>query len=132
MPKGVEPRHPVGRIHDRRNPSLPYTLAVCGYFVTPRCPPTWNASKNSPRISPSCAKATRPSHHRRPHHTRNECRAPCGEAAQALSTDEAFDRIVRPTLRDCRYLPTKWITDDEVKKIRAETKYRSGNCALIK
>ena len=36
VPKGVEPRHPVGRIHDRRNPSLPYTLAVCGHFVTPR------------------------------------------------------------------------------------------------
>ncbi len=26
----------------------------------------------------------------------------------------------------------KWIIDDEVKKIRAETKYRNGNCALIK
>ena len=48
------------------------------------------------------------------------------QVAQCVSTRRVLNRIALTVPAD------KWITDGEVKKIRAETKYHSGNCALIK
>lgn len=48
------------------------------------------------------------------------------------ATQDAFDRIVKMDSGGMPILnPLEWVSDEEVKKIKAETKFRNSNCELI-